>query len=160
MVETQPPPDQASLSPLRTTAPAPVADATPHQACNLHAELTATLDTIAAELTRFHVRVELAVSPDLTIKTSSDALRTIIRSVVTHATTTASGKRMLIVALRRPAGVALVFTYEDGGQDPLVQDSALRPAQQQAALLGASLVVDVRSGIATTVTLMLRDPSA
>jgi len=160
MVETSPPPNHGIESTPRTVPPQPAADMLPQLSYNLHAELTGALDTIAADLARLHVRVELAIAPDLTVKASQIALRAIIRSVVTHAAEVAAGERMLIVALRRPAGIALIFTYEDGGQDHAMTDSALRPAQQQAALLGATLLIDVRSGIATTVTLMLRDPAA
>jgi hypothetical protein len=137
-----------------------VADTTQQLPYNLHAEVTGTLDTIAAGLARLHVRVELAIAPDLMVKASQSALRAIIRFITTHAAEVAAGERMLIVALRRPAGIAVVFTYEDGGQDQAMTESALRPAHEQAALLGATMLIDVRCGIATTVTLMLRDPTA
>lgn len=160
MVETSPPPYHDVETVPRTASPPPAADPPQQHPCNLHAEVTGTLDMIAADLARLHVRVELAISPDLTVKASQSALRAIIRFITTHAAEVAAGERMLIVALRRPAGVALVFTYEDGGQDQSMTDSALRPAQEQAAFLGATLLIDVRSGIATTITLMLRDPAA
>jgi hypothetical protein len=138
MVETSLPPSRTIQ---RTTAPEPAVDTVaPATPINLHADLTAALDAIAADLAHFRLRVELAVAPDLTVKCAPGALREIIRAIAIHA-----------------GGVALVFTYEDGGHDLAMQETALRPAQQQAALLGASLVVDVRSGIATTVTLILRD---
>jgi hypothetical protein len=160
MVETSPPPNHGIASTPRTAPPQPAADMLPQRSYNLHAELTAVLDTMAVDLARLHVRVELAIGPDLAVKASQTALRAIICSVVTHAAQVAAGERMLIVALRRPASTALIFTYEDGGQDLAITDAALRPAQQQATLLGATLMIDVRSGIATTVTLMLRDPTA
>jgi hypothetical protein len=155
MVETSLPPSRTIQ---RTTAPEPAVDTVaPATPINLHADLTAALDAIAADLAHFRLRVELAVAPDLTVKCAPGALREIIRAIAIHAGSVASGQRMLVAGLRRPNGVALVFTYEDGGHDLAMQETALRPAQQQAALLGASLVVDVRSGIATTVTLILRD---
>jgi hypothetical protein len=129
------------------------------RSCNLHADLTDSLGAIAEDLRRFGLRVELAVLPDLTVRSAPGALRPIIRSIILHVGTVAPGQRMLIAGMRRPAGVAVVFTFEDGGRDLATQESALRSAQQQAALLGASLVIDVRSGIATTVTLILRNSS-
>ena len=157
MVETSSPPSQNAPSAPRTVTPVPAANAIAQQSCNLHADVFNTLNALTDDLRRFHLRVELAIAPDLTVKFAPGTLHAIIHAITTHAGTVASHQRMLIAALRRSAGIALVFTYEDGGQNLAMQEAALRSAQQQAALLGASLVIDVRSGIATTVTLILRD---
>ena len=152
MVEISPPPDPDTASTPR------IADTVTHPPYSLHTALTNALD--ANDLARRRLRVEVAISPDLTVKTPPATLSAIIQAVVTHAGRVAPSQRMLVVALRRAAGTALVFTYEDGGQDRALQETALRPAQQQAALLGGSLVVDIRAGVATTVTLVLRDAPA
>jgi hypothetical protein len=160
MAEASSPPSHDIEPASRTASHQTGADSSQQLSCNLHAEVTGTLDTVAFDLARLHVGVELAIAPDLMVKAPQGTLRAIIRSITTHAAEVAAGERMLIVALRRPAGIALVFTYEDRGQDQAMTDSALRPAQEQGALIGATLMIDVRPGIATTVTVMLRDPTA
>lgn len=159
MVEASSPRSHDIEPASKSASPQTAADTSPQLSYSLHAEVTGTLDTIAFDLARLHVGVELAIPPDLMVKAPQGTLRAIIRAITTHAAEVAAGERMLIVALRRPAGIALVFTYEDRGQDQAMTDTALRPAQEQAALIGATFMIDVRSGIATTVTVMLRDPA-
>jgi hypothetical protein len=101
------------------------------------------------------VALELAVQPDLVVRTDPRALRQILGDLVSRAIEQSPCGRVLLAAAH--VGGRVQITVSDDGPHPdrALQASRLRPAESLAALQGATMEIDVRAEQGTTVVLRL-----
>ncbi len=101
------------------------------------------------------VALELAVQPDLVVRTDPRALRQILGDLVSRAIEQSPCGRVLLAAAH--VGGRVQITVSDDGPHPdrALQASRLRPAEHLAALQGATMEIDVRPEQGTTVVLRL-----
>jgi hypothetical protein len=108
-------------------------------------------ESLAAQ--RF-VTLELAVQPELAVRTDPHALREILGDFVAHATESAS-ERVLLGAARIGGRVHITVSDDGVHADRALRESQLRAAEGLAALQGATMEVDAWAGQGTTVVLRL-----
>jgi hypothetical protein len=116
------------------------------------AALLGRFESLAAQ--RF-VALELAVQPDLAVRTDPRALREVLGDIVGQAIVDASCGRVLLAAARIGGRVQITVSDDGVRADRALRSSQLRPAERLAALQGATMEVDARAGCGTTVVLRL-----
>jgi hypothetical protein len=119
------------------------------------AETTAALRRFESLAAMRFVTLELAVQPDLAVRTDRRALREILADLVGQAIDQPSCERVLLGAARIGGHVHITVSDDSEQADRALRASQLRSAERLAALQGATLDVDARAGQGTTVLLRL-----
>jgi signal transduction histidine kinase len=110
------------------------------------------LDSLAA---RQLVDLEYAIQPELTLRADRRAFREILSDLVTAAIEQAPCGHVLLGAARTGGRVHVVVTDDGGKPNREMRLSKLQSAERLAALHGATMEVDIRTGEGTTVFLRL-----
>jgi signal transduction histidine kinase len=105
------------------------------------------------------VRIDLAVSPGRTVRTSPDVLKRVLRETVAGAIDAAAGGQVLVSVLPLDTQLHIVITDDGACCVPGIRESTLRGAAELIALVGGTVAVVARPGRGTTVTLRLPVPA-
>ena len=120
-------------------------------AVDIASEATGLLERFESFAAARFVTLETAVAPNLSVRMDPRALREILSDLLARAIETSPGGRVLLTAAD-VAGRVQVTVSDDGARaDRDVRASWLRSAQRLAALQGATMDIDARSGQGTTV---------
>jgi len=101
------------------------------------------------------VTLELAVQPELAVRTDPHAFREILGDLVARAIEQSACERVLLGAARIGGRVQISVSDDGVHADRALRQSQLRAAESLAALQGATMEVDARTGQGTTVVLRL-----
>jgi hypothetical protein len=122
---------------------------------DIAAETTAVLRRFESLAAARFVTLELAVQPDLAVRTDPRALREILGDLVGRAIDQPACERVLLGAARIGGHVHITVSDDGTQADRALRASQLRSAERLAALQGATMDVDAWAGQGTTVHLRL-----
>ena len=107
---------------------------------------------------RWHVRLELAIQPDLELQMAPRSFHEVLDILLVHAMEAAPGGRVLLGAMRNTGRVQIVVVDSGKGASADVQRAELRSVEETIALLGGRMEIDSRPGQGTTILLRLPEP--
>ncbi|HVC60437.1 MAG TPA: ATP-binding protein [Acetobacteraceae bacterium] len=122
------------------------------------AEMRDVLGRIGPEAARGLVRLEMAVQPDLAVRTDPLALRALLSDLVGNAIRHAPAGRVLLSAARLGGRVEIAVIDDGAGTEVAMREAALREAGQLVALQGGTLHIEAHEGQGTTVLVRLPEP--
>jgi signal transduction histidine kinase len=113
-----------------------------------------------APLARDHfVRIAIAVSPGLSIRTDRHTLNMVAREMIEIAIRAAPGGQMLVTALPLGTQLHIRIADEGAGTDQQLRESMTRGAAELIALRGGTIAVEARPGRGTTMSVRLPLPA-
>jgi hypothetical protein len=105
------------------------------------------------------VRIELALGASMTVPVDPRTLRTALLDTMLSAINAAPGGQVLVTATTLGSQLHIRITDDSPETDQPGREIALRQTESLIALQGGSIVVEVRTGRGTTVTIRLPVPA-
>jgi hypothetical protein len=118
-------------------------------------EACAVLHQFESLAARQLVALEFAIQPQLVVRADRRAFQEILGDLVSSAIEETPCGHVLLGAARRGGRIHITVSDDGGKPDREKRVSKLRPAERLAALQGATMEVDARSGQGTTVSLRM-----
>jgi len=101
------------------------------------------------------VKLELAVSPAMTVPMDPSILRMVLRDIMLTAINAAPQGQVLVAAATLGRELHVRITDDGSGADQQVRETSLRQTKALVALQGGSIAIEARQGRGTTVTIRL-----
>lgn len=120
---------------------------------------TAVLQQFESLAAQRFVALEVAVQPGLVVHADPRALHEILGDLVRDAIEQSLCERVLLGAAHVDGRVQITVSDDGVHADRALRAGRLRPAEQLAALHGATMDIDAREGQGTTVVLWLPAPA-
>ncbi|MEO8716550.1 MAG: ATP-binding protein, partial [Acetobacteraceae bacterium] len=117
---------------------------------DLDTELRAAAEGLVASARQRHVRLQVAVQPDLTVRSDAVALRQIVTDLLANAIAHTEGGAVLLSAGRHGGRIQIAVIDDGVAVDASEQAAHLRDAERLAALQGGTLEITVRPATGTT----------
>jgi signal transduction histidine kinase len=122
------------------------------------AEIRSALMAMEADAARHGVRLESAVEPDLSLRTTQASLHALLTALIGHAIRQTPDGRVLVTGTRLGGRVQIAVMDDGIGVPEAVQQAALREVAQVVALQGGTLDIHVIPGEGGVVTVRLPEP--
>jgi anti-sigma regulatory factor (Ser/Thr protein kinase) len=122
---------------------------------DVSSETTAVMQRLDSFAAQRSVALELAVQPNLAVRTDARALREILGDLVAHAIEQSPCGRVLLAAGHVGGRVQITVSDDGAHPDRALLASELRRAERLAALQGATMEIDARPRQGTTIVLRL-----
>jgi len=122
---------------------------------NFETEARAALAGLAELAANWHVQLEIALQPDLSVFVAPRTLHELLDIVVVHAMEAAQGGKVVLGAMRLHERLHIAVIDDGAGRDAAVQRADLRRVEEIAALLGGKLEIENWPGEGSVVSIRL-----